>query len=66
MPFKVVAASLFLLLEVNNAPAIAQHGQTRTLQSLVDTTTGFDSGSAGDSTAGPTNPRGPVQSPDWV
>jgi hypothetical protein len=61
MPFKVVAVSLFLLL------GATQHGQTRTLQSSSDTTTtGFGSGSAGDSTTGPTNPRGPVQSPDWV
>jgi hypothetical protein len=66
MPFKVVATSLFLLLVTTVAPAIAQHGQTRTLQSLSDTTTGFGSGGAGDSTTGPTNPRGPVQSPDWV
>jgi hypothetical protein len=66
MPFTVVAMSLFLLLAATIAPAIAQHGQTETLQSLSDTTTSFGSGSAGDSTTGPTNPRGPVQSPDWV
>ena len=66
MPFKVVAVSLFLLLTATNAPTIAQQGQTATLQSLSDTTNGFGSGSAGDSTTGPTNPRGPVQSPNWV
>ena len=66
MPFKVVAVSLFLLLAATNSPAIAQYSQTGTLQSLSDTTTGFGSGGAGDSTTGPTNPRGPVQSPDWV
>ena len=66
MPFKVVTVSLFLLLAVTNPPAIAQQGQTGTLQSLSGTTTGFRSGSAGDGTTGPTNPRGPVQSPDWV
>jgi hypothetical protein len=66
MPFMVVTVSLFLLLAATNAPAIAQCGQTGTLQSLSDTTTGFGSDSGGDSTTGPTNPRGPVQSPDWV
>jgi hypothetical protein len=65
MPFQVVAITLFLLLPATNAPAITQQGQTGTLQSLSDTTPGFGGG-AGDSTTGPTNPRGPVQSPDWV
>ena len=65
MPFQVATVSLFLLLTATNARTIAQ-GQTATLQSLSDTTNGFGSGSAGDSTTGPTNPRGPVQSPDWV
>ena len=66
MPFKVLAVSSFLLLAATNAPATAQPGLTGTLQSLSDPTTGFGSASAGNSTTGPTNPRGPVQSPDWV
>jgi hypothetical protein len=66
MPFQVVVTSLFLLLLATNTLAVAQDGQTGTPQSLSETTAVFGSGSAGDSTTGPTNPRGPVQSPDWV
>ena len=59
MPFKVVAVSLFLLLTATNAPTIAQQGQTATLQSLSDTTTGFGSGSAGDRQDWPHQPARP-------
>jgi hypothetical protein len=63
MRFKVLAVSSLLLLVASGAFSGGPMAQTepRTAQGVTSQVPSF-----GDGTTGPTNPRGPVQSPDWV
>jgi hypothetical protein len=63
MRFKGLAVSSLLFLAASGAFAGGPMAQTepRTAQGVANQSLSF-----GDDSTGPTNPRGPVQSPDWV
>jgi hypothetical protein len=64
MRFKILAVSSFLVLAATGAVADepkAQASQAGPVQSVTTQTPGFN-----DTTTGPTNPRGQVESPDWI
>jgi hypothetical protein len=63
MNIKVVVLAAMLLAATGALASrpTAQTDQTETAQSVSSQTPSF-----GDDTTRPTNPRGPVQSPDWV
>jgi hypothetical protein len=64
MRSKVLAMSSLLLLAATGALAgrpMPQIDQPGRVQSATNQIPGFN-----DTTTGPTNPRGPVESPDWV
>ena len=63
MRFKLLAVSSLLLLAASGAFAggLMVQNEPRTAQGIANQSPSF-----GDDTTGPTNPRGPVQSPDWV
>jgi hypothetical protein len=59
--FVVLAAMLLAATGALASGPPARTGQAGTAQSVTSQTPSF-----GDDTTGPTNPYGPVQSPDWV